>query len=270
MAIIDSSYRVYAMIGDPVVQTKTTAYFNEFCDAAGLKAVMVPIRVESGPVLQQFIETVRTTQMIAGLVSTIPHKAALALLVPEILPTAKRLGAVNAVRIEADGTLTGDLFDGVGFLAAIRKHGFDPRGRTALVIGGGAAGSAIAIALSDVGADRVTICEPDPGRLMDIRERLGSLPAIDFCDAAPSQAAPGQRGYDLVANASPLGMRDDDPLPIDIDLLDADCFIADAVTSPAITPLLASARLKNCRTQTGAEMAEGQLGAILSFFGLKA
>jgi shikimate dehydrogenase len=72
-------------------------------------------------------------------------------------------------------------------------------------------------------------------------------------------------GFDLVVNATPAGMKDGDPLPVDASKLSAGQLVADVITIPAITPLLEAARAKGCRTQTGVEMFNAQVDFISEF-----
>jgi hypothetical protein len=92
-----------------------------------------------------------------GLLVTIPYKNVVMNHIDVVLPAAKRIGAMNALRREADGTWSGDMFDGAGFLGGLRSSGLNPKGLSIMLIGAGGAGSAIADALAEAGARTITI-----------------------------------------------------------------------------------------------------------------
>ena len=162
---------------------------------------------------------------------TVPHKFAASRHCETLSERARQLAAVNVMRRETDGRWSGDMTDGIALVAALRAQGFEPKGRRALVVGAGGAGSAVALALVEAGAS-VAVSEIDPGRRDDLRQRLAPSVAVGSGD--PS-------GFDLVVNASPMGMAPDDPLPVDAARLAPGAFVADLVTKPAVTPLLDAA-----------------------------
>lgn len=220
-----------------------------------------------------FIEVARGWQNLRGVVVTVPHKQAFAKLCNVLTPRAKALGAANVIRRNADGTLTGDMVDGFGFLGAARAHGFSSPGRKALVIGAGGVGSAIAFALCETGIAQLSLMDVDVDRLSALSTMLSEhFPEVEIllgCDSLMP--------LDLVVNATPIGMatartadsESDLPLPAALlATLSASALVADVVTSPDITPLLASAKAKGCRIQKGAEMAKAQLEFLGGFMGV--
>ena len=135
----------------------------------------------------------------------------------------------------------------------VEAHGFDVGGKPALLIGAGGAGSAIAYEILARGASELAIHDLDAGRRDKLIARLNQ--------SFPGRARVGgddPRGFALVANATPLGMREGDPLPVKVDLLEKDQFVGDVVTRPAIPPLIAAARARGCRTMPGSEMFHAQ------------
>ena len=198
---------------------------------------------------------------------TVPHKQAFAALVDTLTDRATALGAVNVVRRMPDGKLTGDMIDGLGFINAARQHGFKPAGRHALVVGAGGAGSAIAYALCEAGIARLSLLDTDAARLDKLAKGLRS----HFASVAISLECESVRGFDLLVNATPIGMKADPILPLSPTLLqhlEAGCHVCDVVTSPDVTPFLSFAQAKGCSIQTGAEMARAQMEYLGSFLGV--
>ena len=256
--------RLYGIIGEPIAQVRSPAVFNAAFRQSGVDAVLVPLHVPR----DGFAETMRGLMRLGnlgGFMITIPHKQATMALVDEIRPRARRVGAINAVRREADGRWVADMFDGLGFVLGLEKSGHKLAGRRLLLVGAGGAGSAIADAAAEAGAAAMTIVDLDRAKA----ERLAATIAAAYPGVAVTCAdAPAPAGHDLVVNATPMGMRPGDPLPIPPDDLTADMLVADVITKPEVSPLLEAARSKGCATQIGRLMAEGQSAAVADFFGL--
>jgi shikimate dehydrogenase len=127
-----------------------------------------------------------------------------------------------------------------------------------LQVGAGGAGSAIALALLDAGVAELTLYDADPARLDALagrlRDRYGDRVRTGATDPA---------GYGIVANATPMGMREGDPLPVDVDRLKPDTFVGDVITKPAVSPLIAAARRAGCGTSTGGDMFAAVSGLIV-------
>ncbi len=145
--------------------------------------------------------------------------------------------------------------DGTAMMAALRRAGFKPADKRALVVGAGGAGSAVALALIEAGIATLAISDTDPKRCRSLVERLAArAPAI----AQAGTADPA--GFDLVVNATPAGMRPTDPLPVDAARLEPSAYVADLITLPVVTPLLETARRRGCRVVTGEDMFAVQAG----------
>lgn len=255
--MIKGSTRIVAIIGSPVAQVKSPENFNAAFAHSGADLAMIAMDIAPDAVAD-FLSLARRWENLDGFVVTIPHKQSVAAGVDEISARAALLGAANVVRREPDGTLKGDLVDGLGFVAAARANGFDPAGRRALVVGAGGAGGAIAHALCEAGASAVSIRDIDAARTGRLADALRhSFPATAV---AVSIEEPG--AFDLVVNATPLGMKPGDPLPLGEDVLaqlHGRVLVADVVTSPEVTPFLEAARARGLAIQTGPQMAKAQL-----------
>lgn len=265
--MIRGTTRIVAIIGSPVTQVKSPENFNAVFAEAGADVAMIAMDIKPEAVAD-FLSLVRRWDNLDGFVVTIPHKQAVAAGIDVLSERAALLGAANVVRREADGTLRGDMVDGLGFVAAARANGFDPAGRRALIVGGGGAGSAIAHALCEAGVARLVVSDVDTARAQRLADQLGqSFAATDVAVSASADAA----GFDLVVNATPLGMKPGDPLPVGEDLLGelpGSALVADVVTAPEVTPFLKAAQARGLRIQTGPQMAKAQLGLLGGFMGV--
>jgi shikimate dehydrogenase len=254
--------RFYTMIGTPIIQVKSPLNYNRYFADHGIDAVMIAMDVPIGQVTAHF-EHMRTIPTFGGSIATVPHKQAAADCMDEISQRAQDLAAVNVVRVE-NGRLIGDMVDGLGFMVAAKARGLDISGGRAAVIGGGGTGAAIAQALAESGAAEIVIKEIRTERHGFLEHLLkNTSPEIQISFELTSLAE-----FDIVVNATPVGMNDDPNLPFPPATLSSRTRVADVVTNPKVTPWLAAGLKKGCSVQYGAEMAYGQFGLMGRHMGL--
>jgi len=255
---LNGATRIHVTIGDPIAQVKSPAGITDGFHKHGHDAIMIPLQVKPADI-ENFFALAKKLPTLDGIVITVPHKPFAFRHCDTTSDRARVLEVCNVMRREKDGPWTGDMTDGGGFIAALGRSGFDPRGKRALQIGAGGAGSAIALALTMEGAT-VTLCDLDTAKRDALIARLGRHGHKVIATDRPDPS-----GFDLVVNATPAGMKDDDPLPVDAAKLSADQFVADIITMPVVTPLLAAAAAKGCRTQNGVQMFDAQVDVITEF-----
>lgn len=261
MELPEGGTRLHLIIGDPIAQVKSPAGISASFAARGARAVMMPAHVAAAD-FDGFLRGVGTMRNLDGLTITVPHKFAAFAHCATVTPRARLLGAVNVMRRNGDGGWHGDMLDGEAMVLALRAAGCDPAGRSALLVGAGGAGTAIALALLEAGVAALSLHDTDARRLAALVDRLrpvaGGAVLRGLAEAYPE-------GCDLVANATPAGMAAGDPLPVRADRLRPGMFVADVITAPAVTPLLAAARAMGCGTSTGVDMFGAQIGLITDF-----
>ena len=263
MPEITGRTRVFAILADPIHQVKAPQGLNRIMAERGVDGVMVPLHVAAAD-LATVLAGLRAVRSFGGAIVTVPHKTAIVPLLDQVSEAAGLVGAVNAVRREPDGRLVGEILDGAGFVAGLRAAGHEPRGRSAYLAGAGGAANAIAFALAEAGVTRLAVHNRTVARVEDLFARLRRLfPALPLSLTGPDPA-----GHDLVVNATSLGLRPDDPLPLDPAGLTSDQLVAEIIMQPAETPLLAAAAERGCRTQPGLPMLEGQLALMADFLGM--
>jgi shikimate dehydrogenase len=258
---ISGTTRVFLVVGDPVIQVQAPAIFNRIFQRHGLDAVLVPAQVPAAD-FPAFARQVLRAGNISGLWLTIPHKTALVAELADMDSSARVAQSVNAVRRAADGRLEGALFDGTGLVAALRHLGIEPRGLRVLLLGTGGAGAAIATALLENGV--ATLALHDLGtRAQALADRLGGLGAGRLQVQGSDPA-----GFDLVVHATPLGLREDDPLPFDVARLDPGARVIDILMKHAPTRLLRACAARGIEAHPGFEMLVQQVPDYLDFFGM--
>jgi shikimate dehydrogenase len=163
----------------------------------------------------------------------------------------------------ADGSLLGDMFDGEGFVRGVRRKGRAIAGARALVVGCGGVGSAIAASLASAGVGELGLFDVDAGVAAALESRL----ARHYPRLRVVTGSNDPDGYDIVVNATPLGMKRDDPLPLDTRRLAPAAFVGEVVMTQETTPFLRAALERGCEVQVGTDMLFEQIPAYLEFFG---
>ena len=261
--MITGHTEIIAHIGYPTHSFKAPMIYNPYFDSANIDAVVVPMgcKAEDYPV---FLKSVFTLANIRGALITMPHKVTTVGLLDEVSAAVKVAGACNAVKRLPDGRLVGDMFDGEGFVRGVLRKGLTLEGARVLVVGSGGVGCAIAASLAGAGIAAITLYDVNDASAKALGARLKEHhPQIDV-----QTGSNDPHGYDLVVNATPMGMNPGDPLPIDMDRVSSNTFIGEVVMKTEITPFLAAARAKGCATQVGTDMLFEQIPAYLEFFGL--
>ena len=245
---LDGETRVHYIVGDPIAQVKSPSGVSLAYHARGLNAYVMPAHVAPAD-LAAWLAGVSLARNVDGVIVTVPHKFACFDLCATTSDRAAFLHTVNTMRRNADGSWHGDMFDGQGFVSAMEDKGCSPAGKKVLVVGAGGAGSAIAHALVMAGVRELAIHDEDAARRRTLVDRLAGL---DRCAVRHGTADPA--GFDVVLNATPVGMKEGDPYPLDVAGLTSEMFVGCVTTAPAVTALIAAARAKGCQTMTGAHM----------------
>jgi shikimate dehydrogenase len=257
---IGGSTRLFAIVGDPIAQVRSPKDFTQRFAAAGMDAVFVPAHIPAAK-FDEVMPALLGLANLDGLVITVPFKARMVPFASRLGGAAKVIGAVNAMRREADDTWSGDMFDGAGFVRAARQHGHRLEGRRVLMFGAGGAGSGIAYALAEAGVASIDIADPLGDRVQSLIARLA--PAFTHCRF---RAASAQRnGYDMVVNASIVGMRPGDGLPGDIGPLSSNVLVGEVVNADAPTVLEQEAIRHGCGRVRGLEMHGAQMDTLMQY-----
>ncbi|MCB4364658.1 ThiF family adenylyltransferase [Hydrogenophaga taeniospiralis] len=261
--MINGHTELIAHIGYPTHTFKSPMIYNPYFEHAGVNAVVVPMGCRSAD-YPAFLKSVFTLTNIRGALITMPHKVVTVGLLDEVTPNVTVAGACNAVKRLEDGRLLGDMFDGAGFVRGVVRKGLALAGARVLVVGSGGVGCAIAASLAGAGIGAITLFDVNTASAEALGQRLkAAYPAIDVTTGHNDPA-----GFDLVVNATPMGMKEGDPLPLDVSRLDARTFVGEVVMKTEMTAFLTAAQARGCRVQVGTDMLFEQIPAYLEFFGL--
>lgn len=260
--MITGNTELIAHIGYPTHTFKSPMIYNPYFEQVGVNAVVVPMGCK--PVdYPAFLKAVFSLTNVRGALITMPHKVVTVGLLDEVTPTVKVAGACNAVKRLPDGRLVGDMFDGAGFVRGVMRKGLALGGARALVVGSGGVGCAIAASLAGAGVGAISLFDVNTASAEALGQRIRDhYPAIDVKTGSNDPV-----GHDLVVNATPLGMNEGDPLPLNATRLDASTFVGEVVMRTEMTAFLRAAQARGCRVQVGSDMLFEQIPAYLEYFG---
>ena len=266
MIPISGTTRVFPVIGWPVEQVKAPAIYNAYFAKHNIDAVCVPMRVAPEH-YASFVKSMMSAPNVGGICVAIPHKAATIEVGDIATPAALVAGAANAIFRDKDGRIIADLIDGEGFVRAldvtVAANGFDYPSSSALIVGCGGVGSAVAASLADRGIAHLGLVDIDPAVVSGLAERLRKhYPATLI-----SSGEIDESGYDLLVNGTPLGMNPGDPMPFSLDNAKPSAVIADCGMKTENTELLRVAAERGHRVQKGKEMLFEQAPLYMERFG---
>ncbi len=260
--MISGRTTLIAHLGYPTESFKAPMIYNPWFARKGIDAAVVPMGVSPDD-YRAFLRLLFRLTNIRGALVTMPHKVTTAALLDEVSPAVKIAGSCNAILRRDDGSLYGEMFDGEGFTRGARRQGFEFAGADCLVVGAGGVGSAIAASIAAQRPRALAVFDTRQEAARDLVARLRRHHPDLLVEIRDNDPA----GYHLVVNATPLGMRPDDPLPFDPQRLDVGTFVGEVVLSTEMTPLLRAAAARGCPYQIGTDMLFEQIPAYLEFFG---
>lgn len=258
---ITGTTKLYGLMGDPLAKAKSPGLLNKLFLEQAADAVCIPFEVGAGGIAE-FVAGARALKNLSGLLVTMPHKQAILQYVDELHPTAREVGAVNVIRCTSEGRWIGAIFDGLGFVQGMQWDGHSAKDKSVLIVGAGGAGRAIAFAIAHAGARSLTIHDRTRSRAEELAQEVSHA-----TNCQCQFGAPDPFGFELVINATSLGMKSSDALPVDPSRLTPGSSVVDIINSPEPTQLYLRALERGCHVQDGRPMHEGQAVHALRFLG---
>lgn len=242
--------RRYIMIGAPTHNVRSPKLLETHFGERGIAARVETRQVEPGD-LDAFMGEAKADRAVDGLLVTMPHKKAVIPHLEAISPVSELVGSVNTIKRMASGNFAGTQFDGAALVNALRAAEVRLDSARVLLLGVGGAGLAITQAIAAHGCGHLAIADLD-ARLVDAALRVVENSLVD-------RAATSEESYDLLINATPLGMKEGDPSPFDGALVAKAAAVADIVADPARTRLEALAKEAGTIFVSGRDMVKGQI-----------
>lgn len=261
--MITGTTRLYAIIGDPIAHVRTPMAFNDYFLAKNIDAVCIPVLIGHDDLAKSWTG-LKSMANIDGFIVTAPHKAEAARLCDKLDGDGVHTKVVNTVRRNPDGSFSGTLLDGRGFVSGLIKQGRAIKGRRFYLAGAGGAGTALAFALADSGAAALTIHNRTSSRAEKLVAAVGAaFPGIDV-----RVGTADANGHDIVVNATALGLKPGDGHSFDLASVDPSALVAEVVMKPDMTPLLIAAEKRGHAIHFGIHMLNSQLELMMQFLGV--
>lgn len=250
--MISGKTKIYGIFGYPVEHTFSPGMHNAAFKKLAMDACYVPFTVPP----EKLGEAVRAVIPLGlcGLNITVPHKERILPYLDELSEEARLIGAVNTIEVRKD-RMIGHNTDGRGFLRSLRENGgLNPKGKKFLFIGSGGAARAVSFSLALAGAAVISFRDLDARKASllaaDIREKTGVSATTIGEEALAEYAADA----DCLINATPLGLKRADPMPIRAEFVRRNHLVCDLVYNPPETALLKMAKKRGAGTLPGIGM----------------
>ena len=243
-------FRAAGLIGWPVFQSRSPKLHGYWLEKYGIPGAYLPMPVQPGKVA----DALRGLPALgfAGCNVTLPHKEEAARLVDRLDPAGQRMGAINLVVVELDGSLSGYNKDGYGFIQNLHdgKPGWTGAAGPAAVLGAGGGARSVVASLLDEGVPEIRLANRTRERAETLARAFG--PQVRVVDWADRHAT--LPGAALLVNTTNQGMVGQPPLDLALDGLPAGALVCDIIYNPLETKLLADARLRGNPTVNGLGM----------------
>ena len=250
--------KLYALIGSPVGHSGSPAMQNYSFAKLGIDAAYLAFDIPLEKT-KEALDAFRTLH-VGGFNVTMPCKTAVAQLVDRLSPAAEMVGACNTVVVEEDGTMTGHITDGVGFIRNLREHGVEVKDQKIVLLGTGGAATAIAVQAALDGASELAIFnlkdefyENGEKTVEKIKKAVPSIRSVTMNDLDDKEKlCEIIAKSDILINGTKAGMSPlDNIMPVPEECLRPELAVADVVYNPRETLLVRTAKEKGCRAAIG-------------------
>jgi shikimate dehydrogenase len=261
---ISGKTRLYGLFADPVDHLQMPGVLNPLLAQRGVDTVVVPLHVTAEH-LAATVAGMRHLRNFAGYGVTIPHKGTAACLCDELMPQARACGVVNVIRVDPEGRWIGETLDGAGMVKALTAQRALDANTRVLPVGAGGVGRAIAVALALAGVGILVITNRTQAKAEDLADTVRR--AAPACTVEAGRAV-DPAAFDIVINATSLGLHGQGPLPLEVARVSGAALVADVVLVPELTPLLHAAQTRGLGIVRGREMVTHQVEAWMDFLGM--
>jgi shikimate dehydrogenase len=249
MRSISGKTKVFALFGYPVEHSLSPAMHNAAFEHLNMDCCYVTFSVKPD-LLGEAVKGIRAMDL-KGVNATVPHKENVMKFLDEISEEASFIGAVNTIKND-NGKLIGYNTDGMGFMQSLAEARIDIKDKKVLIIGTGGACRAVGYYLCR-DASKVYLFDVDTAKAEALTQHLNNLKGnAARIDNYSIKNREFLSGVSIIINATPLGLKQDDPMPIDTSLVSSTHIICDLVYRE--TPLLKKASSIGCKTMHGLGM----------------
>ncbi len=249
---INGKTQIYGIFGFPIGHSLSPSMHNAAFKHLGVNAAYIPLSIPPDK-LKEALKAIRILG-IRGLNITVPHKKNIMKFLDSLSEEAALIGAVNTVVVDND-KLIGHNTDGRGFIKSLDEIGFNPRNKSFLILGSGGAAQAICIGIAALKPKEIFICDVIKERANSLRAHVRRIFTRCYIEAVPvDNVRVVKDRLDILVNATPIGLKETDPLPVDGELLREGVLVYDLIYNPMMTRLLALAKKRGLRFSNGLAM----------------
>ncbi len=261
------STKIYGCLADPIDHVKAPTIFTSIFKEKKIDAVMIPIHVNSHT-LENVINSLKSIQNFNGMTITIPHKKSIATLCDYLEPNAQFTESVNWVKFDKNRKLIGNNFDGDGFVNGFKSQNFLFKDKNICLFGAGGAAVSIACSIAREKIKSLKIINRDHNKANNIITKIKSTFKDLHIEAADHNGNYSLNEFDIIINATSLGLKKDDKLPFDVERSSINSIIADIIMQPEETELLIKAKNLGRSVHYGKYMIESQIDLVGNFLDL--
>ena len=259
--------KIYGCLADPIDHVKAPTIFTSIFNEKNIDAVMVPIHVEKEN-LKNVIGSLKKIKNFQGMTVTIPHKTPIANLCDHLEQDAEFTKSVNWIKFDKDRKLIGNNFDGQGFVAGFLSQNFLIKNKKICIFGAGGAAVSIGCSLARQKIKSLKIINRNFDKANELIKKIKVIDKKLFVQATEYKDNYLLNDYDLIINATSLGLHKDDKLPFDVSKTSSNSVIADIIMQPAETELLKQAKTLGRSVHYGKYMIEHQIDLVGNFLNL--
>ena len=255
--------KIYGCLADPIDHVKAPSIFTSIFKSKQIDAVMIPIHVNSHD-LENVISSLKLIKNFEGMTITIPHKTNIAKLCDILEPDAKFTGAVNWIKFDKDRKITGNNFDGQGFVNGFIGQNYSLKNKSVCIFGAGGAAASIGCSLANEQIKSLMLINRDINKAIRLKNKINAKSNLLKVEVFP-ESDYSLAYSDIIINATSLGLQKTDKLPFDVTNSPLNSVIADIIMQPEETELLKNAKSLGRTIHYGKYMIESQIDLVNDF-----
>ena len=261
------STKIYGCIADPIDHVKAPTIFTSIFKKKNIDAVLVPIHTNKDN-LENVINSLKLIKNFEGMTVTIPHKTSVANLCDYLEPDAEFTQSVNWIKFDKERKLIGNNFDGEGFVNGFKSQNFLLKNKKVCLFGAGGAAVSIACSIANEDIKSLKIINRDLNRAKDLLAKIKLKVKNLNIEIIPYNDNYSLIDYDIIINATSLGLNKHDKLPFDVAKSSPKSIITDIIMQPEETELLKIAKNLGRSVHYGKYMIESQIDLVGNFLDL--
>ena len=246
----------FLVIGSPIGHSLSPKLHNYWIKQNNIKATYKK-KLLNKEELAGVVEDIRNDK-ISGINITVPYKQEITKFIDELSPMAGKVNSVNTL-FKKDGKIIGENTDIYGFEMAFKHIKYNVSGKKILLLGAGGVAPSLICSLEKLGAGKITISNRTKEKAVKIKETFTNINVINWGETID---------FDLIINATSLGLNKKDKLPFEINSSPGNCIIADIIMQPEETELLKQAKSIGRPIHYGKDMIESQIDLVGGFLNL--